>query len=242
MSLPDPTGTKIPDLTYLTLEGGALVPHTTTELFKGKKVVLFGLPGAFTPTCSSSHVPRYHQLAPTFAKLGVDHVVCVSVNDAFVMDAWRRDQGADDLVFYPDGNGELTKALGLLVDKSQIGFGSRSWRYSVLIEDGVVTHSFIEPEKPGDPFEVSDADTMLKFLAPKQAAPANILLFTKPGCSHCARAKAALNKAGVQYDDVSATPGMLRAVSSTPTTPRVFVDGALLGGADELLNWLGERG
>ena len=108
----------------------------------------------------------------------------------------------------------------------------------MLVDDGVIVKQFIEPEKPGDPFEVSDADTMLEYLAPGAGKPHDILLLTKPGCPHCARAKSALREKGLQYEEIVANTAMLRAVSDTPTTPRVFADGQLIGGADELVAWL----
>jgi glutathione-dependent peroxiredoxin len=231
-------GQRIPELTFRTRDGGGWKDVTTRELFAGKKVVVFALPGAFTPTCSSSHVPRYNELAPTFAKHGVDAVVCVSVNDAYVMEAWKKDQGADKVFFLPDGNAELTSALGMLVDKRNLGFGQRSWRYSMLVEDGVITKMFIEPEKDGDPFEVSDADTMLRHLAPEAAAPPDILLIGRPGCGHCARARKLLEERGLPFEEVQATPRRLRAASGKVTTPQVFIDGRCIGGADELEEYL----
>lgn len=141
---------------------------TTDEIFKGKKVVLFALPGAFTPTCSTSHLPRYEELYDEFAALGVDRVVCLSVNDAFVMFQWGKSQGADKVFLLPDGNGEFTRKMGMLVDKSNLGFGMRSWRYSMFVNDGTIEKMFIEEgysdNCPTDPFQVSDADTMLAYL------------------------------------------------------------------------------
>lgn len=238
MTLQNREGSRVPSLRYKVLEDGALTERSTDELFDGKTVVVFSLPGAFTPTCSSSHVPRYEELAPELRKAGVDEIVCVSVNDAFVMDAWKRDQGVSDVKFLPDGNGEFTRAMGMLVDKRSLGFGPRSWRYSMLVRDGVVEKMFIEPERDGDPYGVSDADTMLTHLGAGGGAPRDILLFTKPGCGHCARAKAALEERGLRYDEVPATPRNLRAVSGRFSTPQVFVDGEHVGGADELVAWL----
>ncbi len=138
------------------------------ELFGDSNVVLFSLPGAFTPTCSTSHLPRYEELYDEFKKLGVDKVVCVSVNDAFVMFQWGKAQNAKNVYLLPDGNGEFTRKMGMLVDKSNLGFGMRSWRYSAYIEKGEVKKMFVEPgfedNCPTDPFEVSDADTMLNWL------------------------------------------------------------------------------
>tara|TARA_R110002167_G_scaffold179934_1_gene380027 strand:- start:379 stop:927 length:549 start_codon:yes stop_codon:yes gene_type:complete len=141
---------------------------STDALFKGRKVVLFALPGAFTPTCSTSHLPRYEALFEEFKAQGVDEVVCLSVNDAFVMYQWGLSQGAKNVFLLPDGNGEFSRKMGMLVDKSNLGFGMRSWRYSMYVDDGEIKQMFIEPEFgdncPTDPFESSDADTMLTYL------------------------------------------------------------------------------
>ncbi len=141
---------------------------TTEDIFAGKKVVVFSLPGAFTPTCSSSHLPRYEELYDEFKAQGVDTIICVSVNDAFVMFQWGKSQGAKNVFLLPDGSGEFTRKMGMLVDKSNLGFGMRSWRYSMLVNDGKIEKAFIEPDFsdncPTDPFEVSDADTMLAHL------------------------------------------------------------------------------
>jgi peroxiredoxin len=143
----------------------------TQDIFGGKRVVVFSLPGAFTPTCSTSHLPRYEELYPEFKALGVDKVVCISVNDAFVMFQWGKAQNAQNVFLLPDGNGEFTRKMGMLVEKSNLGFGLRSWRYSMVVDDGKIEKIFIEPgyddNCPTDPFEVSDADTMLNYL--KQA-------------------------------------------------------------------------
>ena len=144
---------------------------STDEVFKGKKVVVFSLPGAFTPTCSTSHLPRYEELYDEFKAQGVDSVVCLSVNDAFVMYQWGKAQNAKNVFLLPDGNGEFSRKMGMLVDKSNLGFGMRSWRYSMYVEDGEIQKMFVEPDFgdncPTDPFEVSDADTMLAYLKGK---------------------------------------------------------------------------
>jgi peroxiredoxin/glutaredoxin len=232
-------GQRVPDVTFRTRVDGAWKDVTTAEVFAGRRVVVFALPGAFTPTCSSSHVPRYNELVPALKARGIDAVVCVSVNDAFVMEEWARSQHADQVTFLPDGNGEFTERMGMLVDKATLGFGRRSWRYSMLVDDGVIKKMFIEPEKEGDPFEVSDADTMLRYLDPNGEPPHDVVLFTKPGCSHCARAKRLLEAKGWAYEEIPSTPRRLRAVSGKATTPQVFVDGRYLGGADELASFLG---
>ena len=151
----------------------------------------------------------------------MDEIVCISVNDPFVMSQWQRDQDAENVRVLPDGNAEFTKGMGMLVDKSNLGFGQRSWRYSMLVKDGVIQKMFIEPEKEGDPFEVSDADTMLKYIDPKAVAPEPVVIFSKPGCPHCARAKALLKAHGYKYDEISLgkniTSSTLRAVSGGST-------------------------
>lgn len=150
---------------------------TTQDIFGGKRVIVFSLPGAFTPTCSTTHLPRYEELYDEFRALGIDQVICVSVNDAFVMFQWGKQQGAKNVFLLPDGNGEFTRKMGMLVDKSNLGFGSRSWRYSMLVNDGNIEKFFIEPgfedNCATDPFEVSDADTMLAYLkGARTAVPA----------------------------------------------------------------------
>jgi peroxiredoxin len=168
---------RVPDVVFKTRVRDESVPgpnpyrwqdRTTQEIFGGKRVVLFALPGAFTPTCSSNHLPRYEELYDEFKSHGVDEVICLSVNDAFVMFQWGKQQGAKNVFLLPDGNGEFTRKMGMLVDKSNLGFGMRSWRYSMLVDDGKIEKIFVESDFgdncPIDPFEVSDADTMLAYL------------------------------------------------------------------------------
>ena len=141
---------------------------TSSEVFSGRKVVVLSLPGAFTPTCSSTHVPGYEAKYEEFVAQGVDDIYCVSVNDAFTMFKWGKDLGIEKVKLLPDGNGEFTRGMGMLVKKENLGFGDRSWRYSMLVEDGKITKLFSEAGQedncPTDPFEVSDADTMLAFI------------------------------------------------------------------------------
>ncbi|MBV1857830.1 MAG: glutathione peroxidase [Nannocystaceae bacterium] len=233
-------GQRVPEVNFRFIEDSRWVDRTTTDLFAGKTVVVFALPGAFTPTCSTAHVPRYGELHDALAAKGVDDILCMSVNDGFVMNAWKQEQNAPGVRFVPDGNGEFAKGLGLLVDKKDLGFGRRSWRYSMLVRDGIIEKMFIEPDKPGDPFEVSDADTMLRYLDPDHVAEPDVLLLTKPGCGHCARAKSMLRERGLPFAEISASPRMLRAVSKTATTPQAFIDGRYIGGADELAKTLAD--
>ena len=235
-------GQRVPEVTFRTRSDNDWQNLTTSDLFAGKTVIVFSLPGAFTPTCSSSHVPRFNQLAPVFRKHGVDDIVCMSVNDAFVMNEWKEDQAAENVTFIPDGNGDFTGGMGLLVEKEDLGFGKRSWRYSMLVRDGVIEKMFIEPEKPGDPFEVSDADTMLSYIAPQEARPLDVTIFSRGGCPHCARAKSLLRDAGIGFEALELnnefSDRTLRAVSGGTTVPQVFVNGECIGGADELESWL----
>ncbi|MGJ3253625.1 MAG: peroxiredoxin [Elainellaceae cyanobacterium] len=176
---------SLPDVTFKTRVRDESVPgpnpfrwqdQTTQDIFGGKKVIVFSLPGAFTPTCSSNHLPRYEELYDEFKALGIDEIVCVSVNDAFVMFQWGKQIGAKNVFLLPDGNAEFTRKMGMLVDKSNLGFGLRSWRYSMLVDDCKIEKIFVEPDFgdncPTDPFEVSDADTMLAYL--KGSEPAGV--------------------------------------------------------------------
>lgn len=141
---------------------------SSDDIFKGRNVVVFSLPGVFTPTCSTSHLPRYEELYQEFMDQGVDAVVCLSVNDAFVMFQWGKSQNAENVFLLPDGNADFTRKMGMLVDKSNLGFGMRSWRYSMYVEDSDIKKMFSEADYqdncPTDPFEVSDADTILEYL------------------------------------------------------------------------------
>ena len=153
-------GDRIPDATLTTMTADGPKPVTTAELFGGKTVALFAVPGAFTPTCSARHLPGFKDHLADIKGKGVDTVACISVNDAFVMKAWAESQGIDDdsIVMLADGNGELTKALGLVLDGSGFGLGERSQRYSMLVKDGVVTQLNIEE---GGEFKVSSAEHLI---------------------------------------------------------------------------------
>jgi glutaredoxin-like protein len=231
-------GQRVPDVTFRIRRNNEWTSVTTHELFAGKTVVVFSLPGAFTPTCSSTHLPRYNELAPAFFANGVDSILCVSVNDTFVMNEWAKDQDAANIVVVPDGNGEFTEGMGLLVDKTDLGFGKRSWRYSMLVRDGVVQKMFIEPDKPGDPFEVSDADTMLAYLNPNAKKPDQVAIFTRDGCQFCAKAKELLRGLGYDYAEIPLAHGVrsrvVGAVTGQGTVPQVFINGEHIGGLEAL--------
>jgi glutaredoxin-like protein len=238
-------GQRVPAAKFKTRKDSEWVELSSDDVFSGKTVVVFSLPGAFTPTCSSAHVPRYDQLAPALKQHGVDEIICMSVNDAFVMDEWALSQHVKNVKFLPDGNGEFTKGMGLLVGKEDLGFGPRSWRYSMLVKDGVIEKMFIEPQEPGDPYHVSDADTMFSYVAPNAAKPPSVTVMSRNGCPHCARAKGMLRDAGIDFEELvlnrDYTDRSLRAVAAANTFPQIFIDGNHVGGADELEVWLGKR-
>lgn len=178
-----PTEQRVPSTTFYTRVRDDTVADSnpfrwqlsnTRDIFDGRRVVLFALPGAFTPTCSSTHLPRYDELYSKLRDQGIDDVYCLSVNDAFVMYQWAQLLRVQNIKMLPDGNGEFTRKMGMLVDKHNLGFGMRSWRYSMIVNDGVIEQLFVEPglsdNHDEDPFEVSDADTMLAWLTGKTAA------------------------------------------------------------------------
>jgi peroxiredoxin len=155
-------GDRLPQATLILATEEGPQPTTTEELFKGKRVALFALPGAFTPTCSAKHVPGFKQHAAELKAKGVDLIACLSVNDAFVMKAWAKDQGVtDEMVMIADGNGDFTKAVGLELDGSKFGMGSRSQRYSLIAADGVVEQLNVET---GGEFRVSSAEYLLEHI------------------------------------------------------------------------------
>ena len=238
-------GQRIPNVIFKTRRNHEWVDVSSSDVFNGRNVVVFSLPGAFTPTCSSTHVPRFNELADSFRANGIDEIVCVSVNDAFVMNEWQKDQNAQHITFLPDGNGEFTQAMGMLVDKNDLGFGKRSWRYSMLVRDGVIERMFIEPQVPGDPFEVSDADTMLAYINPRADKPADITVFTKAGCPFCARAKGMLAEFGYAFEEIQldreVTIRSVRAATGRDTVPQVFIDGGYVGDSEALAVWIKAR-
>lgn len=168
---------RVPEVSFMTrvrdesIEGDnpfRWQPLSSNDIFSGKKIVLFALPGAFTPTCSTSHLPGYEANFQALKDQGVDEVWCLSVNDAFVMYQWGLKQNTENVRLLPDGSGDFSRLMGMLVKKDNVGFGLRSWRYSMFVEDSEITKVFSEAGKmdnaPSDPFEVSDAETMLNWL------------------------------------------------------------------------------
>jgi glutaredoxin-like protein len=234
----------VPQVIFHTRKNHEWIDINSSEIFNGKTVVVFALPGAFTPTCSSTHVPRYNQLTPALRANGVDEVICISVNDAFVMNEWQKEQDANNITFIPDGNGDFSRAMGMLVPKNDLGFGDRSWRYSMLVKDGVIEKMFIEPDVPGDPFEVSDADTMLDYIAPNAAKPLDVTVFSREGCPFCVKAKGLLHDAGIDFDELVLNRDFnettIRAISGKTTVPQVFINGERIGGSEELEQYLSQ--
>lgn len=158
------------------------------------------------------------------------------------MNERAKDQESANVTLLPDGNGEFTDGMGMLVDKKDLGFGKRSWRYAMLVKDGVVEKMFIEPEKEGDPFEVSDADTMLAYVAPQARKPDQVVVFSKPGCPFCVDAKALLKGKGFDPIEIpldnKVRGRVIGAVSGGDTAPQVFINGKLIGGFDALKAYL----
>jgi len=156
------TGDRVPDSTFTIMSEKGPVPLSSAELFGKKKVVLFSVPGAFTPTCSAKHLPGFVERADEFFARGVDTVACMAVNDVFVMNAWGKSASADKIVMLADGNGAFAEAVGLELDASGYGMGQRSQRFALIAEDGVITHLFVEA---AGEFRVSSAEHVLSALA-----------------------------------------------------------------------------
>lgn len=158
----------IPDVNFVLREDGKFVTKNSSVLFSNKKVIVFSLPGAFTPTCSTKQLPSFEERFDEFNKHGIDDIYCVSVNDAFVMNSWAKDLNVRKVKLVADGNADFTDGMGMLVDKSNLGFGMRSWRYSALIDNQNIIKVFEEPNKrdnaDDDPYEVTDPQTMLNYL------------------------------------------------------------------------------
>ncbi|MET0983973.1 MAG: glutathione peroxidase [Steroidobacteraceae bacterium] len=238
-------GSKVPEVELAELRDGKVHRTRSRELFGGRRVILFALPGAFTPTCSTAHVPGYVARLADFRDAGIDDIVCLSVNDPFVMEAWQRSEKAEGLHFVADPYAEFTRAMGMDIEHREVPLGTRSWRYSMLVNDGKIEKMFIEPDVPGDPFEVSDADTMWSHLRPNDKSRGPVLMLAREGCPHCARAKELLKQRSIPFEAVhlgdELTMQGVKAASGNATVPQVFVDGKLIGGADKLGEYLARQ-
>ncbi len=159
----------IPSADFVQRVAGEFVRQTSDDLFKGKKVVVFSLPGAFTPTCSEQQLPAYEEMYDRFKQAGIDEVYCVSVNDGFVMNAWAKELGIEKVKLLADGNADFTDSMGMLCTKRAKGFANRSWRYSLYANNGIVQEAFIEPgfnhkDEDDDPYTCTDPETMIQFV------------------------------------------------------------------------------
>jgi len=229
-------GRQVPDVAFQCIERGRLETLPAAELFSGQTVALFALPGAFTPTCSNRHVPRFQELADALRDEGVDEIVCLAVNDPWVMAAWSADQACPDIRFVPDPEAAFTRQLGMSVELPHLG--ERSRRYSMLVRHGVIEKAFVEPDEDGDPYGVSDADTLLAYLNPLSPALRPVAVFVRHGCPFCERALALLRAHDLRFAviDVGADIPMdaVKAVSGEATVPQVYIGGRHIGGADAL--------
>ncbi len=244
MSLQSKEGQPVPEVVFRTRRGDQWIDIDSRKIFNNRTVVVFSLPGAFTPTCSSTHLPGYNQLAHAFKENGVDEIVCISVNDTFVMNEWAKDQDAEHVTLIPDGNGEFTAKMGMLVDKRDLGFGERSWRYSMLVRNGIIEKMFIEPQVPGDPFEVSDAETMLNYISPGKI-PQALALFSRIGCGHCTEAKHLLIEKDISFEEIIIGKDLsvlsMKAITGTTASPQAFLDGKHIGGLDAIKAYVAEQ-
>jgi glutaredoxin-like protein len=238
-------GERVPSVQLAEMKDGKAASVESERLFNGRRVILFALPGAFTPTCSTAHVPGYVALLREFKDAGIGDVVCLSVNDPFVMEAWQQSEKAQGIHFVADPFGEFTRAMGMAIDHREAFLGTRSWRYSMVVNDGKIEKMFIEPDVPGDPFEVSDAQTMLNYLRPNRKTLGPVLMLARQGCPFCAKAKELLNQRGIPFEAIhlgdDLTMQGVKAVSGEAKVPQVFVDGKLVGGADKLEQFLSKQ-
>jgi peroxiredoxin len=161
-------GYQIPQVEFVFRENGEFVNRTSYDLFDGKRVIIFSLPGAFTPTCSAYQLPGFEEKYEEFKALGIDEIYCVSVNDGFVMNAWAQDQNIQNVKLIPDGNAYFTRSMGQLVAKTNLGFGERSWRYAMIVNNGVIEKLFEEEGKQDnaatDPYEISTPENVLEYV------------------------------------------------------------------------------
>ena len=171
-------GYEIPQVEFVFRESGEFVTHTSKDLFSGKRVVIFSLPGAFTPTCSAYQLPGFEEKYEEFAALGVDEIYCISVNDGFVMNAWAQDQNIEKVKLIPDGNAYFTRSMGFLVSKSNLGFGDRSWRYAAVVDNGVIEKLFVEDGQRDnadtDPYEATTPEAVFEYVKTSVREPAPV--------------------------------------------------------------------
>ena len=164
-------GYQVPEVQFAFRENGEFVIRTSSELFDKKRVVIFSLPGAFTPTCSAYQLPGFEEKYEEFKALGIDEIYCISVNDGFVMNAWAQDQNIEKVKLIPDGNAYFTRSMGMLVNKSNLGFGSRSWRYAMVVDHGIIEKLFLEggqrDNADTDPYEETTPEKVFEYVKSK---------------------------------------------------------------------------
>ncbi len=169
---------SVPEVQFQFRENSEFVNRTTSELFNGKRVVIFSLPGAFTPTCSAYQLPGFEERYDDFLGLGIDDIYCISVNDGFVMNAWAQDQNIEKVTLIPDGNAYFTRSMGMLVNKSNLGFGLRSWRYAAVVDNGVIEKLFVEAGQRDnadtDPYETTTPEVVFEYVVSKVKVGATV--------------------------------------------------------------------
>ena len=169
---------QVPQVEFVFRVGGEFVTKTSAELFNEKRVVIFSLPGAYTPTCSAYQLPGFEEKYDEFAALGIDAIYCFSVNDGFVMNSWGKTLGIDKVTLVPDGNAYFTRSMGYLVNKSNLGFGQRSWRYAAVVDNGIIEKIFVEEgmrdNADTDPYEVSTPENVFEYVKSTVREPAPV--------------------------------------------------------------------
>jgi len=231
-------GDSVPKVTWTVLRNNSIEEIHSEDIFSGRTVVVVGIPGAFTPICSSRHIPAYIRFANLFRKNGVDEILCVSVNDPYIMNEWTyKLQAAGKVTMIPDSTTEFTRGMGQLFSHEKLGI--RSWRYSMLVKDSIIQKLFQEDHVEGDPFERSDAETMLKYLNPTIELPPKVSFFGRPDCPHCARARAFLHRESIPFEEITldkeVTTWSLLAISGQDRTPACFVGGKFIGDENALM-------
>ena len=226
----DRTGHRVPSVTFNIRQNFHWVSRNTEYFFKNKRVVVFALPGAFTPVCSSLHLPSYNDLYDSLRANGVDDVYCLAVNDGFVLEAWKKAEKADKITMLPDVDGEFSSRLGFLVDKGEQCLGNRSWRYAMVVDDQVIEKMFIEPPERGpDPYGESSAETVLHYLNPAAALPRSVTAFLKHDCLDCEEMKAMLRRYRIPFEELylndNFTIKTVKALSGSSYLPQIFVNG-----------------
>lgn len=244
MNITDKTGQRIPTFEFFMFIGDQWVSRTTEQLFGNSRVVVFAIPGAFSPVCSTQHLPRYNELYETFRSYGVEEVYCLAVNDSFVLNAWKKAERADNIVMLPDPDGEFTRRLGFLVNRNEVCLGNRSWRYSMVINNGIIEKMFIEKGDQGtDPYGESSAENMLKYLNPDAELPPSITIFSKVSCQVCAQIKSMLEQHHLQYEELHLNEEYTVKTAKALTGPAddlpvVFINGTKISKVEELEAYL----